>query len=356
MPQFDYTSNLMKPALDAVVTLNSGSMEPPSTAPYMLWMDTSATPAVFKQRNGGDTGWNALFMASNIIFNDGETKIQAANVQEAIEKIKALIDAHVDRKDNPHEVTAEQVGATPLGHKHTLSDITDAGEAAAMDRATEALVEEGVDNNTVVTPALMKKAIHTFGSRNTQLITEDCSFVVPAEKIWVEIAGGGGGGGGSFANGMHGYACGGSGGSGGNCMVEIGGLTVGDAVICKVGSGGTRNPNPAYPSHTPNPGVPGGESAFGDYVSCTGGTAGSSATNGFGSAGMSGRVVVTNEKNVVLMKDFSNCGIAGHRGVTPGGKSIFGSVYGAGGNSVYLSGHSSRDGQHGKPGAILVSW
>lgn len=68
MSQFNYPSNNMTQALDAIITLNSGSSEPPATSPYMLWMDTSKTPAVMRQRNADDTAWIDLFasMASKV--------------------------------------------------------------------------------------------------------------------------------------------------------------------------------------------------------------------------------------------------------------------------------------------------
>ncbi|WP_147819740.1 phage tail protein [Salidesulfovibrio onnuriiensis] len=66
MSQFNYPSNNLGQALDAIITLNSGASEPPATAPYMLWMDTSKTPAVMRQRNGDDTGWIDLFAANAV--------------------------------------------------------------------------------------------------------------------------------------------------------------------------------------------------------------------------------------------------------------------------------------------------
>lgn len=37
---------------------------------------------------------------------------------------QAKVDAHANRKDNPHQVTAAQVGAAPLSHTHAGSDVT----------------------------------------------------------------------------------------------------------------------------------------------------------------------------------------------------------------------------------------
>lgn len=61
MSQFNFPSSNLSQAFDALITLSSGSSEPPSTAPYMLWMDTSKTPAVLRQRNADDTEWIDLF-------------------------------------------------------------------------------------------------------------------------------------------------------------------------------------------------------------------------------------------------------------------------------------------------------
>lgn len=44
-------------ALAALLSLHSGDTEPATTAAFMLWVDTGATPAVLKQRNAADSGW-----------------------------------------------------------------------------------------------------------------------------------------------------------------------------------------------------------------------------------------------------------------------------------------------------------
>lgn len=44
-------------ALEAAVTLSSGSSAPTSTFAYQLWVDTASSPAVLKMRDGTNTAW-----------------------------------------------------------------------------------------------------------------------------------------------------------------------------------------------------------------------------------------------------------------------------------------------------------
>lgn len=47
-------------ALDTLATLNSGSSAPTGTSPYMLWMDTGATPQTIRMRNSVNGAWIKL--------------------------------------------------------------------------------------------------------------------------------------------------------------------------------------------------------------------------------------------------------------------------------------------------------
>ncbi|WP_147819741.1 phage tail protein [Salidesulfovibrio onnuriiensis] len=116
MAQFNFPSDILQ-ALDALNTLNSGSVEPPATAPYMLWMDTGAAPAVLKQRNGDDTGWNVLLTASNTSFDDSTAQLGASDVQAAIEKIKQSLDTILNKPaDVPvGSINALAVSTVPAG-------------------------------------------------------------------------------------------------------------------------------------------------------------------------------------------------------------------------------------------------
>jgi hypothetical protein len=50
--------------LQAIVTNNSGPIEPTATFPGMLWLDTSVVPAQLRQRNQGNTAWIAPNLGS----------------------------------------------------------------------------------------------------------------------------------------------------------------------------------------------------------------------------------------------------------------------------------------------------
>lgn len=57
--------NLLNQILEALSKQNAGSTEPPNPFSGMVWLDTSSDPAVFKQRNEGNTGWIKIFTADN---------------------------------------------------------------------------------------------------------------------------------------------------------------------------------------------------------------------------------------------------------------------------------------------------
>ena len=57
----------------ALQSSNAGATAPTATAPGMLWLDTSVTPGILKQRNNADDGWVALLTAAT-----GATAAQGA--------------------------------------------------------------------------------------------------------------------------------------------------------------------------------------------------------------------------------------------------------------------------------------
>lgn len=44
-------------AVSAILTINAGATAPTTTFAYMLWIDTSISPNILKQRNAGNTAW-----------------------------------------------------------------------------------------------------------------------------------------------------------------------------------------------------------------------------------------------------------------------------------------------------------
>lgn len=143
MSQFNYQIKDISRALTAIITLNSGGSEPSTTYPFMLWMDTSVTPAVLKQRTEADDAWIEILKANNIPFDDGATQIDAKTVQEAIEKIKQLIDSHVARVDNPHQVSAAQVGTYTKAEIDALLKKAGAAPIGSVTALASSVIPEG---------------------------------------------------------------------------------------------------------------------------------------------------------------------------------------------------------------------
>lgn len=67
--------------------------------------------------------------ATNTIVDDelsstSTNPVQNKVVHAKVEELQAGIDTHVNKTDNPHSVTVEQIGAAPAEHEHDVSDIT----------------------------------------------------------------------------------------------------------------------------------------------------------------------------------------------------------------------------------------
>lgn len=60
--------------------------------------------------------------------------LDSSLVWETPEGAQAKVDAHANRQDNPHNVTAEQVGAAAINHTHPIATITTAGFMDAVDK------------------------------------------------------------------------------------------------------------------------------------------------------------------------------------------------------------------------------
>jgi hypothetical protein len=67
-------------ALSAVVTQNSGTTEPDVTFPGMLWLDTSTSPPVLKQRNQANDAWVTATAALGLVIG---TTVQAFDADTA---------------------------------------------------------------------------------------------------------------------------------------------------------------------------------------------------------------------------------------------------------------------------------
>ena len=73
-------------AFETLASSNSGGTEPQQTYSGMLWLDTSSTDSVLKQRNADNTGWatigtideDGLFHPANTVASDDETVTKKA--------------------------------------------------------------------------------------------------------------------------------------------------------------------------------------------------------------------------------------------------------------------------------------
>src|SRR5262245_36322223 len=55
-------------ALQALVTLSSGPVEPASPFPGMFWLDTSVPPdGILRQRNQANSGWGAPSLSTQLL-------------------------------------------------------------------------------------------------------------------------------------------------------------------------------------------------------------------------------------------------------------------------------------------------
>ena len=59
--------------LAAVISLNSGATAPSSTFAGMLWLDTSSSPPILKQRNQADDAWVTILTPQGIAVSGAST-------------------------------------------------------------------------------------------------------------------------------------------------------------------------------------------------------------------------------------------------------------------------------------------
>lgn len=92
----------------------------------IIWIgDTGNLPVKIYDFSEGGGGVNDHFDLLNI----------GVNTHYEIDAIIDEFNAHVADFTNPHQVSLEQVGGAPAIHTHTLTDVTDSGEMAAVDDA-----------------------------------------------------------------------------------------------------------------------------------------------------------------------------------------------------------------------------
>lgn len=114
--------------VQALATQNSGASEPVETFPYMIWMDTGASPAVIRQRNAADTAWLSL-----PLFNLATTAQAQNGIGNAL-MTPALVKA---------AITAQAVATVPFtGSKDVAAgDVTKISNDAVF--ATNGATDQG---------------------------------------------------------------------------------------------------------------------------------------------------------------------------------------------------------------------
>ena len=176
------------------------------------------------------------------------------------------LSTHTADKNNPHAVTAEQAGAVALGENGAAVSLGAAGLAIGADVLDKyeldasATMDEVLDILSGLVGVSYEKVL------KTEIITESCDWVVPADisgtELFVLAFGGGGGGGASASN----YP--GAGGGGGHMTEATLAVKAGDAISIVIGEGGAGG------SASGSVGSAGGFTAVGSNILANGGEGG----------------------------------------------------------------------------------
>jgi hypothetical protein len=118
--------------LAAIMSLNSGSSEPATTTPYMLWVDTSLSPPRLKMRNATDTDWMTL------PFRVDTSALATDSIQESTSGEGVTVDGLLI-KDGGFELGSDADGDTYCRYGGQLKRIAKgtAGQVWAMNGAAE---------------------------------------------------------------------------------------------------------------------------------------------------------------------------------------------------------------------------
>ena len=229
--------------------------------------------------------------------NGGPPGISAERLNKIEQGIKDAhdgLDVHIARTDNPHQVTAAQIGL---------------GNVPNWPGASQAEAEAGSRNDRLMTPLRTKQYVDTrlqnsisfrinneiieyhdgTGWRtmqNKKVFTKNGTFVVPAgvNGIYITACGGGGGG----ASGRRDSSYHGAGGGGAACIIhQFFSVTPGQIIPITVGQGGAGGVwNSSMNVNAP--GTSGGATIIGDLMTLPGG--GGATGSGNGAEGKSGGV------------------------------------------------------------------
>lgn len=153
-------------AFETLASSNSGGTEPQQTYSGMLWLDTSSTDSVLKQRNADNTGWatigtideDGLFHPANTVASDDETVTKKGNIFNQANKLVQL----------------DSEGKLPMLDGSLLTNLTIPTSAAKTH-----YLEAGSDHSKIKVLGGTSIEIETTDGRKQFTLTEDTEFSFP---------------------------------------------------------------------------------------------------------------------------------------------------------------------------------
>ena len=117
LPAMDYIASADRGAPGGVATLGSDGKVPEGQLPAMNY-DPKGTAVTAVSNHNSSAGAHAD-------IRQAVANTQAA-AQQAASALQSGLDSHTGNKDNPHNVTCEQIGAAAASHTHSANDLTSA--------------------------------------------------------------------------------------------------------------------------------------------------------------------------------------------------------------------------------------
>ena len=158
--------------LQAILTNNSNSSSPGTTAAYMLWADTSAS--IMKMRNSSDNAWINLFTLAGGIDVDA-----ASNFNEDVTFTGASANVTFDKSSNEllfadnAKASFGNNGDLVIRHNGTHSIIEDVGTGNLQLRCNDFRVTNSDNSETMITGDTDSSvALYFDGSKKCETSTE----------------------------------------------------------------------------------------------------------------------------------------------------------------------------------------
>lgn len=295
--------------LAALFSQSSGVSAPSATVAFQPWIDTSSSPAVWKVRNGTNTGWVTVGTIDSTTFAAG--------------------------------------GVTPITSGGTGAITAAAALAALLPSQTgnsgKGLTTDGTTASWGIIAA--GSSIQVFTATGTYTPT-------PGKTTFLVFATGGGGGSGALYSAIGSI---GGGGGAGTAVRLYSTAEMGSSASITIGAGGTGG---LYPGNVPQAGGTGGTTTFdpgGTGLTITGTGGGGSAGAGVNSGGVTDGQAGGggSSTNSLLNVTGQRGGAPTRTGYSAGGTSFWAGV-GGGGYGVFHTSAASSTGIAGTTGCVVV--